>query len=780
MPCECFFTGNIASAIKYFDVFESGFQFRYKGEDSYQTLCGGIVMILFALGAVAFGIYNFVGFVQRDMLTINRVETSLTHPYDISFYNYSSNFAVKLDCGDAAKYFDVKLTYIPKLLQDKRKEAMKTHACTKEDFNGILDDVDFENNGLGNAICPNRNESHYMTGIYVDRLFYYYEIVVQANKDKLAADGKDAADLLQANECKFNIYYLETVIEFFNYKNPEKQVLRTEYVKLKADEYITSDLYFIVQKFESFQNWLFDTATPKYSLVGGDWETIGWSLGYDRLKGGPAKPDDSAKFIKLCLRSALTSIGIQRQYPKITEFFADVASLFSDAFVILFFIMTARSRFYADRDLIADIFNLKLKEEGENGKLLIKLKEEIAKRTAAEPINESSEREESIPDIEVQNISGNSPNSPDSGKDQNHEFSSNRHLRANQNISAPEAKEEKEEKPKIKKIKKLKKSSVLSLKKEIPEEEEEEGEEEEDEKEENITTSNNENLSSVDKMSSENKAVVKRTKVKMPSSLKKKKSSNPPKKSKNKKMKIVSPNDINNNNSKVSSVKNLEAMDNAHMDNQKSIEVNSITPLTQQNTLVTYSDPSKKASKATELKTQQNSNFPSMNNELPVQEVENVSNSSPDQKEEEKELLPNFEFNTFEMVILLLINRRCLCGTIRKKAYFLEECMERLSFQMDVLTYLKRMQRLEILNYIFLDQHHSSIIKMISKPSLGVEGQSSKFYSELNEQYINDLDEKDITNFCDAVDNLYTKQNKQPFEEKLLDLATLEITSIMD
>ena len=53
MPCECFFTGNIASAIKYFDVFESGYQFRYKGEDSYQTLCGGIVMILFALGFIA-------------------------------------------------------------------------------------------------------------------------------------------------------------------------------------------------------------------------------------------------------------------------------------------------------------------------------------------------------------------------------------------------------------------------------------------------------------------------------------------------------------------------------------------------------------------------------------------------------------------------------------------------------------------------------------------------------------------------------------------------------
>ena len=91
----------------------------------------------------------------------------------------------------------------------------------------------------------------------------------------------EGLDLLKSNECSLDLYYIDTVAELFSYGQPIKRVMGNKYVQLKADELITANLYFKIQEFTSFNNWILDKGKTIYSAIGGTWEILGRTLGYD-------------------------------------------------------------------------------------------------------------------------------------------------------------------------------------------------------------------------------------------------------------------------------------------------------------------------------------------------------------------------------------------------------------------------------------------------------------------------------------------------------------------
>ena len=70
------------------------------------------------------------------------------------------------------------------------------------------------------------------------------------------------------------------------------------------------------------------------------------------------------------------------------------------------------------------------------------------------------------------------------------------------------------------------------------------------------------------------------------------------------------------------------------------------------------------------------------NLQVPMSNI-NKSNTNTNENAEGK---IQYSFNVCEMLTILLINRRCLCGKIRKKAYFIKECRDQLADQMDKKT----------------------------------------------------------------------------------------------
>ena len=80
---------KIKTFIKFIDLFAVPFSFRYKNENTYSTLLGGIFSLIFSLVSVGFGIYYFIPFCQRKNFSINFYTISLPHTEQIRLHNSS-------------------------------------------------------------------------------------------------------------------------------------------------------------------------------------------------------------------------------------------------------------------------------------------------------------------------------------------------------------------------------------------------------------------------------------------------------------------------------------------------------------------------------------------------------------------------------------------------------------------------------------------------------------------------------------------------------------------
>ena len=54
---------------------------------------------------------------------------------------------------------------------------------------------------------------------------------------------------MQNDECDFNIYFVDVAVDLYDYKKPIKRFINTNFVALKADEYVKMNLDFQTQKF---------------------------------------------------------------------------------------------------------------------------------------------------------------------------------------------------------------------------------------------------------------------------------------------------------------------------------------------------------------------------------------------------------------------------------------------------------------------------------------------------------------------------------------------------
>ena len=76
----------------------------------------------------------------------------------------------------------------------------------------------------------------------------------------------------------------------------------------------------------------------------------------------------------------------------------------------------------------------------------------------------------------------------------------------------------------------------------------------------------------------------------------------------------------------------------------------------------------------------------------------------------------------------------CLFGNSKKKYSFLFKSKINLYYHLDILTYLIKMQQLEILNYVILEDYKYKIIQFLSKPSISLINDGNE---EINNNNIN-------------------------------------------
>ena len=80
------------------NIFGITYSFRYKDKEKYQTVSGGVFLILFIILVLAFGIYNFIPFINRKNYAIVYYTMHLAASEEVDLFASNSNFAVGLTC----------------------------------------------------------------------------------------------------------------------------------------------------------------------------------------------------------------------------------------------------------------------------------------------------------------------------------------------------------------------------------------------------------------------------------------------------------------------------------------------------------------------------------------------------------------------------------------------------------------------------------------------------------------------------------------------------------
>ena len=126
-------------------------------------------------------------------------------------------------------------------------------------------------------------------------------------------------------------------------------------------------------------------------------------------------------------------------------------------------------------------------------------------------------------------------------------------------------------------------------------------------------------------------------------------------------------------------------------------------------------------------------------------------------------------FHIFE-IILFLFFPCCSTKSFNTRKALYAKGLKKLSFQLDVLTYLKKMLQLELMSYVLLDYNMNQMIHCLSKPSISLNN-TKDIFDYLTLQYATDISKKEKEEVTKYVIYLNEKVNKTFIEKKLIEIA---------
>ena len=706
-----------------FDYFGVQFNFHYKSKEKYRSATGGIIMIGFVVLAITYVMINVFSFVRRKNFSIIYYTTRLSQTDEINFKNYSTNYAFGIQCGDdeiqkrVYKMFSVDINHVTMLKKEgvTTKEKMKINLrhCVYSDFFNEFNET-FDSLGLETFWCPNE-QNYTVQGIYSDDAFKYYEISIASGADSLD-NYEDIQNTLINNECDFNMYFVDVAVDLYDYKRPIKRFMNTNFVALKADEYVKMNLDFNLQKFDSYENYLFDTHETKYYIGYAYFEQYSIFKGIERYK---QQPNEYDRFAKIYLRSALQRNIISRKYMKLTEFAADMSSILSQILLFLFVTVSIINRFYASQSVMKKIFQFKNTKNKQGDAFMdgVKKYRNINHRVTLENLNNTNH-----------NISLSSHNdSPQKDNKTNEE-------KPNNNVNT---------------------SSQPFVHSVVP------------------ATKPNIANSTLFNISNDTQVILnkqKRTQVSHKDRYNQRKLTN-----------LFYDNEPISN-----SVFNIQKNKNSYVSslikNSHKTSNDCFTPTPQNATKLNSNLDEENLPRHTTNFTKKIAtyiNFGLGTNETNLKP--NFSSNSIIKKRTLKQKDKKEIMLTYSIIELLFVFI-CPCLSwekLRLKNILLDKGRKKLYFQLDILTFLKNMQLLELLNYVILEKHENLILKILSKPSISLVNRMD-IYEQLHMKYNVDITDKEMKEFYLCMRYLADKNNKTNQEERLFKIASVEMQNLLN
>ena len=345
---------------KNFDYFGVEFNFHYKSKDKYHSLTGGVAFLIYLIISIVYILFSFVSFIKRENLSVIYYDILTDEAKTINFKQYSLSFAYGFSCTGYTtetldEYFYIVASHLKRENINgtikKTQQRIVNNYCNESDFYNILNSS-FKSLKLSNYFCIPNNYS--VEGVYVDDVFSYFQFVISAKKTG-AEYSQTYYDILR-RDCKFEIYYIDHVLDVYEYSNPRKSSINQIFMQLSAVEYKKMNIYFRQQHFSTDNNLIFNDY--KKSVYGGYSRYEDYSLYFGPERFADKVPNYST-FGTIYIRADKSERIISRQYQKLTEFVATCSSLISQILIWMYVCLTTINHFYANQSLIKKIFQLK-------------------------------------------------------------------------------------------------------------------------------------------------------------------------------------------------------------------------------------------------------------------------------------------------------------------------------------------------------------------------------------------------------------------------------------
>jgi hypothetical protein len=360
---------RINNFFEFVDRFNIPISLRYKDDDNYSTLLGGIVSLSIILIALGFGIYYFIPFAKKENYSLYYYTINLKRTEEINLFKSKTALAFKFDSSNHNNEERYKNLTLDELLEleveykiklekkdvENKTNIINTHKCNISDFHNDRKLINSEEEKkLASFTCIDDLNKVVKNG-YQDThdVFTYYDIEIKAKNESVIPIIEQ---FLLDNDCKIELYYVDVKIEVDDYEEPIKPFVNEVFLQLDPSLQLRMNTFFMNSYFESNNDYFFPTKSPQKIN-----NLFSRTEQYFLHRGANTGKDS---FGRIYIRADARKLEVKRKYQTVMEYFADAFSFWEDLFLICSIIFNIYNKFSLDHYIKNELFFFK----GKNNK----------------------------------------------------------------------------------------------------------------------------------------------------------------------------------------------------------------------------------------------------------------------------------------------------------------------------------------------------------------------------------------------------------------------------
>ena len=406
--------------LKKIDLFEIPISFRYKKEDGFSTVIGGIFTLAIIIWFIIILIYDFIPFIKKENFTFFFNIINIPYTEEIKL---NGSFAIGFGCDNdqngrkLEKYLDLEVKYYNKKINengiyDKNDPKNEPHnitynACNYIDFYREYNDSD--NNNINKELkCLNELNKN-IKGYYGDTTFQYYEISLLAKEN---ISFKEIDELLLNEDYKLELYYIDNQVNYSDYENPIKPFINKIFLQLNPEFHVKMNTFFIKQYLYNDNNvWHFAFTSGTEEKVNNLFSRTEQYFLYKGLNREEKKPSKYKYYATIYIRADTKKIEVKRKYQNLDEFWANTFSFLEIVLGWFSFFYKSLFREYLNYLIAHKLFFFKEKENkhfniyDQNNKTKIEKLIDLTDISSKDNKNNTNTNTNTNPNLSNQNIS---------------------------------------------------------------------------------------------------------------------------------------------------------------------------------------------------------------------------------------------------------------------------------------------------------------------------------------------------------------------------------------